>query len=78
MSSGSATRRTTRHSRANVPYTRCGLSIPSNTFALASAPIGAKENFMSYNVDQRRSFFTAGYEADHRRILECWLRSSGL
>ena len=33
---------------------------------------------MSYETDERRTYFSAGYETAHRQILDCWARSSGL
>lgn len=60
--------------RENAPYTRCGLSIPSRTFPQAGAPASAKESFMSYDVEQRRTFLGTGYAAN-RQIVACWLRA---
>ncbi|MBS2018498.1 MAG: hypothetical protein JST00_36875 [Deltaproteobacteria bacterium] len=62
--------------RENAPYTRCGLNVATRTFPRASAPLGAKQNFMSYDTEQRRSFLTDGYAAN-RQVVECWLRSAG-
>jgi hypothetical protein len=64
--------------RENPVYTRCGLSIRSATYPLESAPPGAKQNLMSFNVEQRRSFFSDGYAEPFRSILDCWLRASRL
>ena len=60
--------------RSNAPYTRCGLSIPSRTIPRAGAPLGARQNVMSYDVDERVSFVTDGYAAN-RQIIECWVRA---
>ncbi len=62
----------------NLRYTRCGLSIDSTTFPRDIATQGYKENFMSYDVDVRRAFFTDGLADDYRRILACWVRTSRL
>jgi hypothetical protein len=62
----------------NAPYTQCGLFLPSRTFPRGMAPAGARQNLMSYDPDERRSYFSAGYEIAHRQILDCWVRSSGL
>ncbi len=62
----------------NQPYTDCGLFLPSRTYPRDQAPMGAKQNLMSYDTDQRRSYFSAGYESAHRQIVNCWARSSGL
>ncbi|CAN5139692.1 hypothetical protein BH09MYX1_BH09MYX1_05450 [soil metagenome] len=64
--------------RINARYTRCGLSVATTTYAKASAPLGARENFMSYDVDKRRSFFTDGYDPAYRNVIACWARTSGL
>jgi hypothetical protein len=64
--------------RKNSPYTRCGLSVTTTTFPMDGASIGAKTNLMSYDVDLRQTFFSEGYETIHRKILDCWLRTSGL
>ena len=62
----------------NPPYTQCGLFIPSRTYPQNMAPPGARQNLMSYETEERRTFFSAGYEGIHRQILDCWIRSSGL
>jgi hypothetical protein len=62
----------------NLPYTDCGLSLRSRTYPRDKAPAGARQNLMSYDTDERRSYFSAGYEVTHRQILDCWIRSSGL
>ena len=56
----------------------CGLSLPSPTYPRNVAPAGSRQNVMSYDTDERRSYFSAGYETSHRQILDCWKRSSGL
>lgn len=61
----------------NTPYTRCGLNIGSSTYPKDSAPVGARRNFMSYNTEERATFFSEGYES-YRSIVDCWLRSSRL
>jgi hypothetical protein len=33
---------------------------------------------MSYETDERRSYFSPGYEIAHRQILDCWARTGGL
>lgn len=62
----------------NPPYADCGLNLPSRTYPRNVAPAGARQNVMSYDTDERRSYFSAGYESSHRQILDCWKRSSGL
>lgn len=62
----------------NPPYTQCGSFLPSRTYPRAMAPTGARQNVMSYDTDERRTYFSAGYEAAHRQILDSWARSSGL
>lgn len=62
----------------NPPYTQCGLRIQSRTYPKNVAPLGARQNVMSYQTEERRTYFSAGYETTHRQILDCWIRSSGL
>ena len=64
--------------RQNQRYTRCGLAIDSTTYPQDAAPDGYKENFMSYNTERRRAYFTDGLAPDYRRIRDCWVASSHL
>jgi hypothetical protein len=62
----------------NPPYTQCGLYIPTRTYPRSMAPEGARQNLMSYEARERRTYFSRGYETAHRQVLDCWIRSSGL
>ena len=64
--------------RRNIPYTRCGLALSSTTLPREGAPPGAKQNVMSYDVKERRSFLSDDVHGGYRTIIDCWVRQSGL